>query len=307
MSAYDRNQTPQRTLLTVVKAVFLIVVLIAAWTVIRSDVNELTRLLTGADPGLLALAMAFAALNIILTACSWRMLIADHQSGPGWIASARIFFPGQLGKYLPGSFWSFLASAELAKAEGMDRSLAIATMLVATMIGFGSGFFIAIPTLYSHGQKVGVAWAPLMSITIVAALFLWEPVRQRVMRVANIGFTVSFWSVFGSILLALIAWMAAGTHLVFIASALGADPGGLSILQGAGIYALAWCAGFLVFIAPAGFGAREGTMIVLLTLILPSSQALAIALLSRAGMTASDFLLGGAFLFNRPQTAVQGE
>jgi uncharacterized membrane protein YbhN (UPF0104 family) len=61
-------------------------------------------------------------------------------------------------------------------------------------------------------------------------------------------------------------------------------------LQAAGIFALSWCAGFVVVIAPAGLGVREYTLALLLGSFIPSGEAIAISFLARLWWTAAEVL-----------------
>ncbi len=62
----------------------------------------------------------------------------------------------------------------------------------------------------------------------------------------------------------------------------------------AGLYALAWCAGFLAFVAPAGAGVREAVLVVGLAPFVPAGGALVVALLSRVVATLADAILAAA-------------
>jgi uncharacterized membrane protein YbhN (UPF0104 family) len=70
------------------------------------------------------------------------------------------------------------------------------------------------------------------------------------------------------------------------------------VLLAIGAFAFAWCAGFLVIIAPAGAGIRELVLIVVLgpalgAGVIGHNKALAIAIVSRVLMTLGDLLSAG--------------
>jgi uncharacterized membrane protein YbhN (UPF0104 family) len=132
----------------------------------------------------------------------------------------------------------------------------------------------------------------------VAALLLWPPVLNRliaralrlarrsplpvpldlgtVLRVA--GWTLAVWACFG-----LHAWVLA----------LGLGAGGAMLpLEATAAFAFAWCVGFLVVFAPAGAGAREAALVLLLTPTMSTAAATVLALTSRLVVTVAD-LLGG--------------
>jgi hypothetical protein len=66
-----------------------------------------------------------------------------------------------------------------------------------------------------------------------------------------------------------------------MAVALHAGAASLSWLEAASIFALAWCAGFVVVFIPAGIGVRESVLAFLLSNIMPAGAALGLALLAR--------------------------
>jgi hypothetical protein len=66
-----------------------------------------------------------------------------------------------------------------------------------------------------------------------------------------------------------------------IAIAIHPDASALSWLEASSIFGLAWCAGFVVVIVPAGIGVRESALAFLLTNVMPVGAALSLAILAR--------------------------
>jgi uncharacterized membrane protein YbhN (UPF0104 family) len=60
------------------------------------------------------------------------------------------------------------------------------------------------------------------------------------------------------------------------------------------VFALAWVAGFLVVVAPAGAGVREAVLVVGFAAFLPAGQLLTMAVLSRVLLILADVLLAAA-------------
>jgi glycosyltransferase 2 family protein len=60
-----------------------------------------------------------------------------------------------------------------------------------------------------------------------------------------------------------------------------------------GAFAIAWCAGPIVMIAPAGAGVRELALVALLAPVLDPAAALVVALVSRLFLTIADLVLAG--------------
>jgi hypothetical protein len=76
-------------------------------------------------------------------------------------------------------------------------------------------------------------------------------------------------------------WFLFGLPFQQLATAIYPQAAGLSWLEASAIFALAWCAGFVVVFVPAGFGIREGALALLLTNFMPIGEALSLALLTR--------------------------
>jgi uncharacterized membrane protein YbhN (UPF0104 family) len=66
-----------------------------------------------------------------------------------------------------------------------------------------------------------------------------------------------------------------------MAIAVHPDIESFSFIDAASMFALAWCAGFVVVLIPAGIGVREGAFAFLLSTVMPVGAALSLALMMR--------------------------
>jgi uncharacterized membrane protein YbhN (UPF0104 family) len=92
---------------------------------------------------------------------------------------------------------------------------------------------------------------------------------------------------------ALLAWLAYGAHVWLLARQLGVGGGPSLLLQCTGAFAGAWCVGFLLVVAPAGAGAREAALILLLGPVMPAAQATVVVVVSRLLFTTADLGCAG--------------
>lgn len=287
---------------SVARAVFLAAALVAAAMVLAREWDGIIAALASARFELIALALIAAMLNVLMTGLSWRVLLSHAHVQLPLRQSAHIFFLGQIGKYLPGTVWSFLASGELAKRAGFSRGAAMSSLLLALLIGVGSGVLVAlllVPQTLGILPDSPLVW--LLGFAGLAALLLPQ-VRAFCLRAARIEFPVPLASLTLSAALALTAWLFAGAQLVLLSQAIGASLGWPELLFATGAYAFAWVAGFVVIIAPAGLGAREGGLLAMLTVTMGLAEASAIVLLSRLVVTLADFACAGlAVAMNRDQ------
>jgi uncharacterized membrane protein YbhN (UPF0104 family) len=96
------------------------------------------------------------------------------------------------------------------------------------------------------------------------------------------------------------SWVLYGLQIWLLATRLGAPPG-RTVLLAVGGFAFAWSVGFVVVLAPAGAGVRDVLLIATLSSVLGTGPATAVALMSRALMTAGDLLTAGlAAVSSRP-------
>ena len=66
---------------------------------------------------------------------AWQVLLAGLGSPLRTTTVGRIYFIGQLGKYLPGSVWPILAQMELGTAYRVPRARSATTAVLAMMMG----------------------------------------------------------------------------------------------------------------------------------------------------------------------------
>ncbi|MEW9527117.1 lysylphosphatidylglycerol synthase transmembrane domain-containing protein [Microbispora sp. NPDC049125] len=282
-----------------VRTLFLLVALgFGVWAVAGqwSKVSAgLTRLTWPELTGSLVAVLAALSAGMMM----WRALLADLGSPLALPDAAKIFFVGQLGKYIPGSLWPVLAQMEMGRDHGIPRSRSAAAFFLTYPIYLGSGLLVAVFTLpVLAGQSVArYAWLLLLVPVLAVAL------HPRVVNAA-IGFglrrlrkpplerPLSRRGVLTALGWALAGWAAYGAHLALIVHGLGAT-GADAVILSFGAFSLAWCLGFLVVIAPAGAGVREVAMYAALAPVLDQSSAVAAALCSRLVVSVGDLVCAG--------------
>ena len=106
--------------------------------------------------------------------------------------------------------------------------------------------------------------------------------------------------VFGWMTLSLLTfWVLTGLAFTQLLESTPSGRDSINWYEATSMYALAWSAGFLVILAPAGLGVRESALIVLLNAFLARDDALLLALLARLWWTIAEgiwILIGLALL-----------
>lgn len=279
---------------------FVAIGVAAAVTVIwlrRDEVLEaLSRLSVAATLGSLVAGTAASAATML----AWRALLVDFGTPLRLGAAGRVFFLGQLGKYLPGSVWPVVAQMELGREYGVRRatSAAAATLLLVLATVSGAGLAVAILPLASDGLLAEYRWIAIAAIPLLTLLH--PPIQQWLAalagRLIRRRLELARTSARGMAIAAgwmLTGWALFGLHLhLLVASTCGCDEA--SLLANTGVFALAWVSGFLFFIAPAGAGVREGVLVLGLAAVLNPAAALLVALVSRVLLTVTDLALAAA-------------
>jgi uncharacterized membrane protein YbhN (UPF0104 family) len=277
----------------VVAAVGLGVVAVASeWSEVRAAVARLS-------PALLGLSLVAAMAALLASMVLWRMLLADLGSPLPYRVAGRVLFVSQLGKYLPGSVWPMLAQMELGRDHGVPRRRSATVFVLLMLFTLSSGLLVATGTLpLIVGEEVrSFRWAFLLTPVFVAVLLprVLNPVLDLLLRLARrpaLERPLSLRDSVEAAVLGLVQWLWYGVHAWLLAVALGADPA-RSFLLALGGFALAWCVGYLVVIAPAGLGVREVALAAALSPVLDRADAIVVALVSRVLMTVADLTLAG--------------
>jgi hypothetical protein len=281
--------------------VFVVVLLVEQWPQVRPLLARLSW------PAVAAATAAVAA-GHLASFRSWRALLADlgFPLPPG--AGMRVFYLGQLGKYLPGSIWPAVTQMELGRDYRVPQRVSGAAAAITMLLAVGSGLLVAVVLLPLAGGEVPgrYRWAAL---ALPAALLLAAPpvlnrllgFGLRLARRAPLPAPLSLAGACRAAAWTLAAWLLYGVHVWLLARQLGAGGGATLLLLSTGAFAGAWSAGFLLVAAPAGAGVREGALILLLGAGIGRPQATVIGVVSRVLFLAADLVLAGvAALAGRP-------
>jgi glycosyltransferase 2 family protein len=236
--------------------------------------------------------------SLFFSFLGWRAALSGLGSPLPLGGAMRVFFLGQLGKYVPGSVWSVVAQVELGREYGVPRKSSGAAVAVATLVALVTGLGIAGVGLPLLGSDAYDRYAWTLALLPVALVLLWPPALNRLialtLRLARrdpMPVSLTLGTVMRVTGWSLAVWASYGVHVWILALSVGA--GGAALLPKAtAAFAGAWCIGFLVIVAPVGAGAREAALILLLQPTLPQTEAAVVALTSRLVVTAADLIWG---------------
>lgn len=251
-------------------------------------------------PALLGVAVVLGLFAMGTVGLNWWAILRSLKTQPSIPKVIAAYYPGQLGKYLPGGLWPIVGRGELLFRTGTPRSVAYASVAISLLLTYLAAAVVAIPTgvtIALAGRsilvQVTVAAALLAAIAVVVHPKVFAIAERIATRLLHREWELEFppWHVTIAIVAtSTISWALIGLTTWLVASAYDvAWPIGSTISA----TALSWLAGFLVIPVPGGIGVREAAFIAAMPG--PSeAEAALVAISARAVFVAAD--VAGALL-----------
>jgi len=244
------------------------------------------------DAPRLVLASACVALAYSGFALTWRRVLADFGGSLSIPDAHRVWFLGNLGRYVPGKVLQLAGTAYLARAKGVSPVVTVGASLVAQLFVLGGGAVVAalaLPDLADQAapalRPAGIVFAAAFVAVALTPLFgALHRLALRLVRRPDLHAPIGIGERF-VVLVASTAWMALfGLAFYLFVTATTAAPRDAA-LPLIGISAGGYLAGYLAVFVPGGLGVREGVYALLLAFYIPASIAVAVAILARLWLT----------------------
>ncbi|MGH7128157.1 MAG: lysylphosphatidylglycerol synthase domain-containing protein [Planctomycetaceae bacterium] len=244
---------------------------------------------------------------------TWRRTL-DALGGPAtpFPTLLRIWFLSTLARYIPGKIWQFVGTAKMAADAGLPPTLLLTSLLVSMGFNVVAAAAVGAATIPGAGFLPAGWRTPLLLGTLgLAALTAHPAFLNACLRLVPRALHHSVltwdrgWGVgIRLLLLSALGWIVYGLGFwLFVAALTDVDASAIAPLSG--VNALAFLAGYVVIVAPAGLGVRELSMAALLQPFVPGAAGIAavIAIASRLWIVAGE-LLGTAvvLLLTHPPT-----
>jgi uncharacterized membrane protein YbhN (UPF0104 family) len=289
---------------------------------VKNNWGELTAHSFQWNPWLLALGFVGFLLQELSFGIIWRAVLRRLSYRLSLRISLRIYLSSEFVRYIPGNIWHVLTRILWVNKYGVPRSVALASMTIELITKLASGVLVfAASLLFWHdvtaiGSLAQKGLILILGTGTIAALFviLYPPVLNgllnfalRVLKREPVALSVRYRDVLLVTLGWCLSWLVAGSGFYLLVLALWPSAPLVAWPISVGIYALGWDIGFVSFITPSGLGFREGAISALLALSLPLpfSLAVIIALLSRFVSTMAELLCVGVAYLGGGQRQVQ--
>jgi hypothetical protein len=219
---------------------------------------------------------------------SWWAALADLGGQLPPAGARRVFYLGQLGKYVPGTVWPAVTQMRLGRDYRVPPRAVGAAFVVFMLVLVASGLLVGLAVIpLLGGQAVEASgWLVLALPLVVVALA--PPVANRAIALAlrvlgrpPLPAPLSLAGVVRVAGWAVLSWLCYGVQVYLLARGLGVAGGGLLWWQCTGAFAAAFASGVLLVLTPAGAGVREAALLVLLGSTVTVPVAAVIAVCSR--------------------------
>ena len=236
----------------------------------------------------------------------WKFLLRRLGVDAPFLPLTRLWFLSSLARYVPGKVWQFVGAAQLGSRIGIQPVPLVTSMLLQTGFVMVAGAAVAVPgLLLADLPSAPLLVGALVAVIGAAVLAVHPAFLNRALGLASrlVPGDVVRWEGswgHGLALLGLhtLSWIVqGGAFVVFAFAILDLPPGAAPVLVAAN--ALAMVAGMLVFPVPAGLGAREAVLALLLAPYAPLGAAALVAVASRLWIIAAE-LAGAAALVALP-------
>jgi glycosyltransferase 2 family protein len=258
--------------------------------------DEIVERLREQNPAVVLSALVLCLAAVAMSFVIWRGTMAVLGSRVPVLTGARMFFVGQLGKYIPGSVWPVVAQMRMGRDAGVPRTRIGLAFLLTLGMSVLWGLVVGLCALPALLRQEGHAAASLLLVVPVVLVLLVPRVINglvaralRVLRRQPIEVAVSGRDIVRGSLWTLVYFVVQGSHVWVLAMGFGADPLE-SFPVAIGGFAIAFALGPLLVVLPAGAGVREAVLVVLLATVLPTTDAVAVALTSRGLLMVTDGL-----------------
>lgn len=246
----------------------------------------------------LASSVVFLLIAYILFACGWTLILRMLGVHISLRKGVSIFLLSIFGRYIPGGVWSALGRIYLCRLEGIPDSRSGMSILLEQAYPVASAGVVFILSLFLWDSADNLTKVVPLLILLPLFIFFLHPwpflkIVNPVLSMLGRG-PVSMSLRFSDMLMLagfyIIYWMVAGVAFYFFICSF--YPMGFYFIPVlSGIFAVSFAAGYVAFLAPAGLGVREGSLIFLLSFFIPTPVAVGIAILSRLWIMGVELLI----------------
>ncbi|MCD9086158.1 YbhN family protein [Stenotrophomonas sp. SY1] len=250
----------------------------------------------------LALASLCYAMIYPLSGVAWRQLLLRQGHKHDSIQLSSLMGATQLAKYIPGNVAQHICRVTLSLKQGIPMPAYAGTVIQETILAAAASILVGALLLAPNAWRPEISGhMPLVLVALLASctgiLLLCIDVPTKNLSTNGRFDKLLYWmgglpgpiTTFKALSAYCLNYLAIGLGIWLLALAIGVD-GNISYAVATSSFAIAWILGFLAPGAPAGLGAREGIMLLILKGHGSNDQIIQLVMLARASSMLGDLL-----------------
>lgn len=246
----------------------------------------------------LLLCLSFVILvgtHLPLAGSAWGLILAALGDRIPLGRSIAVMSVTQLGKYIPGKLWFTLGRMSLLKQDGVSEAKTMVSVVIEIVLALLAALvLLGISVLMVPRAVVPVPVYALFLLVPACVVAVYPPILNRLLRLVLsrlkrpvFELRLSYWRLLLITGMYFADWTLQGVgSYVLLNSFYPLPVSKLPVMLGG--YAISWMIGFLILIAPAGLGVREGIFTLILRMVMPEPVAIISTLLTRIWMSVSE-------------------
>ena len=263
------------------------------------------------EPVSLVVSTLVFASSYFIHVWAWYLITLKLKVAIPFRETMESWFYSQLGKYLPGKIWLVLGRFYLYESKGKSKQgiwFALYFEMVIVMVAGGLIFLASIASFERARSYTGETTGWLLLPCLLALVFLHPRVLQRILnwilsrfKREAVSLSISYPDILLILCVSILSWLVGGIGFyLFIQSVYSVSSDQILFLTGA--LAFSNTLGMIALFAPSGLGVREGSLVYILSGVMPGPVAVIISVLTRIWMTLIEIgLIGMVYLMGRFQ------
>jgi hypothetical protein len=244
------------------------------------------------NPLYLAIAFVLSSSWFWFRTALWRSFLVKLKYKLPYLQAFRVFMIAEVARYVPGKIWQYVSRIYLADRYGIPAATTLTSAMVELMImmiaagTIAAANFTAILPNVSEEYRYLALGAVLIAIVLVhpKAMLLWSRILAKMLKQDWSPFEIKYLALLEFWLTGVVIWLVSGSGFGFFVLSVVDLP--LSTVPSLmSMFAAAWLISLLAIVVPAGFGVREGVLVLMLSTLMPSATAVVIAFASRLWVT----------------------
>lgn len=288
----------QINLYSILKITLLSIAILCIAFYVHHNINEISQFKFTLNIFMLVKSFILLAFAQVSLPIIWYFITHSLKCNLSFGNSIRIRLIAEIGKYIPGRLFGYGYLIMQYKEKGINTNRILTSSFYELLLSIFSSFlFFSITLIFTDYNYLSNYKVIFYSLSILGIILIHPKLFQKLLNFVlkllkkkKLVYNLSYGKVLQYLFYYILVWVVYGIAFYFfinVFNKIAID----NFIMISGIFALSTFSGFLLFLLPAGIGAREGLLIILLGTILGNSPAIIISICSRLWMIFIDLIL----------------